>query len=236
MRNEKNSTTWAKAVRLPATTACHLWAISVRLPPTGTGMHDRSVAPRNRQNTLRGLCTLIQTASQRSESGRAPPQHTSEPSPSSSESKSLSESDIGAALDFDDNFAFVGDFAFASSDFVFVVDFAFASSRGLDISFVFRRFEEVSEKHQRFFVCVILIIYCGICTILWEVVSKGSHIKDLKISVQSYSSVCMTDIDKKSLQSLRLYMRMNKMYSCWGRTHNGDEIACFESFVVIFSP
>ena len=70
-------------------------------------------------------------------------------------------------------------------------------------------------------------------TACWNLV-KSAHIKNRKFSDWPCGSVCMVHIGLKILQSNRLYMRIKKMYTCWGRTRYGDELARFEGFVFFF--
>ena len=59
--------------------------------------------------------------------------------------------------------------------------------------------------------------------------------KSPKFSVWSYGSVCVVRIGMKTLQSVELYMRIKKMYTCWGRTRHHDELARF-GHRWVFSP
>ena len=56
-----------------------------------------------------------------------------------------------------------------------------------------------------------------------------------KFSVWSYGSVCVVWIGMKTLQSVELYIRITKIYTCWGRTRHHDELARFGHRWVIFS-
>ena len=70
---------------------------------------------------------------------------------------------------------------------------------------------------------------CPEVTACWTFV-KNAHIKSRQFSVRFYSSVCVLHIIMKLLYSIRLYMMIKKVSSCWSRTCNGDELACFENF------
>ena len=56
---------------------------------------------------------------------------------------------------------------------------------------------------------------------------QNAHIKSAKFLVRSDGSVCMLRIGMTMYQSIKPYMRIKKMYTCWGRTQCVLKVAWF---------